>query len=427
MFNPKIEQIDAHDLQKLQLVRMQEVLSRVYAHSPLYRDKFDQAGVKPEQLRCLDDLRRFPFTCKQDLRDCWPYGTFAVPMEQIDKIHTTSGTTGKPTVIGFTKNDWNDVIEMAARGMRASTISAGDIVQNTTPYGLFFAGASTQGGAEKAGAAVIPMGPGNPEQQLFFIKNLKPTVIMGVPSFILTLANYARATGFDPASSSLKKAFLLGEPITEATMERIETAWGIKAYSGYGITEIGASGTCPERDGYHWSADIVYLEILDFESGEPVKPGEKGEAVYTTLTRQGVPLIRFRSRDIISRMESCPCGRTLPKISFIEGRLDDRTKIRGTLILPREIEEAILKISQVENYLAVVDNKGDMDILTVYVKSSKDMAKEITQRVKALTNLTPNQVIQVEEIPRGERKMKRFIDGRNPTKSDLEILNRVKK
>jgi phenylacetate-CoA ligase len=427
----QIESAPRSTIETLQLKRLKQTVALVYEKSALYRHKLKEAGVSPSDITKLADIRKLPITTKEDLRYHWPFGAFCVPVSETCRIHTTSGTTGKPVVIGFTRSDWATVVQMSGRAMNASTIGKGDIVQNTTPYGLFFAGASTHDGVTLAGGTIIPVGAGGLVQQLEILEHFKPNVIMGVPSYILGMAKALQERGLDATQMNVRKLFLLGEPLTAATLERLEAAWNAKSYSGYGITEVGVSGTCIERNGYHWPVDHTLVECISIKDGEPVGDGEEGQLVYTTITRDGVPLLRFNTSDISSiSYETCSCGRTLPKIAFLKGRLDDRTKIKGTLVYPRDIEEAVFSFKAIHNFLAVVNSdKLGLDVLIIYLETNDpELSQQVSEAVKALTNIKPLvHIVKQGVIPRGERKTKRFIDARKQNQSDLDILSLLQK
>lgn len=372
--NPKpddlepIETASRDELQALQLKRLKWSLRHAYDNVPHYREAFKDAGVHPDDLRELSDLARFPFTSKQDLRDHYPFGLNAVPMEQVVRIHASSGTTGKPTVVTYTQNDVDTWATVVARSIRASGGRAGDIVHVAYGYGLFTGGLGAHYGAEKLGCAVVPMGGGQTEKQIQLIQDFKPTIIMVTPSYLLRLGEDFERAGIDPASTSLQVGIFGAEPWTDAMRADIENRFGIDAVDIYGLSEVigpGVANECIEsKDGPVIWEDHFYPEIIDPETGDVLPDGELGELVFTSLTKEALPVIRYRTHDLTRLLP--PTSRSMRRMEKVTGRTDDMLIIRGVNVFPTQIEELVLKVPELAPYYMInvsrTDNMDKMDV-----------------------------------------------------------------
>ncbi|MGE3258966.1 MAG: phenylacetate--CoA ligase family protein [Geobacter sp.] len=429
-FNEEFETLPRAALEALQLKRLQSVVARVYANVPFYRQSFDQAGVKPEDVKSLADLQRLPFTTKQDMRDSYPYGLFAAPMEEIVRIHASSGTTGKPTVVGYTQQDISTWTDLMARSFVAAGAHKGDIIHNAYGYGLFTGGLGAHYGAEKLGASVIPISGGNTKRQIMIMQDFGSTVLTCTPSYSLYLAEEAAAEGVDIRSSKLRVGIFGAEPWSEAMRAEIEANLGLDAIDIYGLSEIMGPGVAIEcieaKQGLHIWEDHFIPEIINPETGQPVADGEKGELVITTITKQGIPLIRYRTRDITSIDRSlCICGRTHGRIARLSGRSDDMLIIRGVNVFPSQIESILVRVEGVEpHYLLIVDRKDNLDTLEVQVEVNEQMfsdeikvlqslARRIEKEIKDMLGVTSTvKLVEPKTIQRSEGKAKRVQDNR---------------
>ena len=429
-FNEEFETLPRPALEALQLKRLQAVLQRVYAHVPFYREAFNSAGIAPCDVKTLGDLERLPFTTKQNMRDSYPYGLFAVPMEEIVRIHASSGTTGKPTVVGYTRKD----IEIWAELMARSFVSAGagkdDIIHNAYGYGLFTGGLGAHYGAERLGASVIPISGGNTKRQLMIMQDFGSTVLTCTPSYALFMAEEAKAEGINFKDLRLKVGIFGAEPWSEAMRNEIETKLNLDAIDIYGLSEIMGPGVAIEcieaKCGLHIWEDHFIPEIINPDTGERVAEGERGELVITTITKQGIPLIRYRTRDITRiTYEPCLCGRTHARISRMSGRSDDMLIIRGVNVFPSQIEAILIGIEGVEpHYLLVVDRVGSLDTLEVHVEVDEQifsdevkvlqrLAKRIEKEIKDKLGITCSaRLVEPKSIQRSEGKATRVIDKR---------------
>ena len=383
----KEESLSRKGMKKLQGERLAKVCERVYASVPFYKKMFDKAKIKPAQIKSIDDIVRLPFTTKLDLRDNYPFGMFAVPMKEIVRIHASSGTTGQPTTVGYTRYDLEIWAEAMARTMTAAGTTASDIVQNAYGYGLFTGGLGAHYGAEKIGAAVIPISGGNTQKQIMLMKDFGTTVLCSTPSFCLYIYDVMKQEKIDPKSLKLKVGVFGAEPWTDAMRKEIEKLMHIKAIDIFGLSEItgpGVSFECAEaQNGLHVNEDFFYPEIIDPDTGELLPYGEEGELVITTLLKEGIPLIRYRVKDISSlNPEKCICGRTLVRMSRVRGRSDDMLIIRGVNVFPSQVEAVLLKSKVVApHYMIFVDRKGRMDEMTVHVEVTPDFIKSFTKKV----------------------------------------------
>jgi len=374
-----IEKAGLDELRTLQQKRLKATLQHAYANSPVYRRKFDAAGVHPEDCHSLDDLRKFPFTTKQDLRDSYPFGMFAVPREQCVRIHASSGTTGKPTVVGYTRNDIDMWSQVVARSIRAAGARPGELVHISYGYGLFTGGLGAHYGAERLGLTVVPFGGGQTERQVQLINDFRPDIIMVTPSYMLAIADEFERQGLDPAQSSLRLGIFGAEPWTNDMRAAIEQRMGMEAVDIYGLSEVigpGVANECVEtKDGPTIWEDHFYPEIVDPETGEPVADGELGELVFTSLTKEALPIIRYRTRDLTRLLPGT--ARTMRRMEKITGRSDDMMIVRGVNVFPTQIEELILKRAELApHYQCILTREGPLDALTVAVEARHDVSHE---------------------------------------------------
>lgn len=394
-----IETASRDELQSLQLQRLKKTLQHAYDHVPHYRAAFDAAGVHPSDCKTLADLAKFPFTTKKDLRDNYPFGMFAVPREQVVRIHASSGTTGKPTVVGYTQHDIDTWANLVARSIRASGGRPGDIVHVAYGYGLFTGGLGAHYGAERLGCTVIPMSGGQTEKQVQLITDFRPDIIMVTPSYMQVIIEEMERQGLDPRASSLKVGIFGAEPWTEAMRHDIEVRAGIDAVDIYGLSEVmgpGVANECIEaKDGPVIWEDHFYPEIIDPETGEPVADGEEGELVFTTLTKEALPVIRYRTRDLTRLLP--PTARSMRRMGKIVGRSDDMLIIRGVNVFPTQVEELVLKMPELSGqYQLVVTRSGHLDELQVLVElqpqhedASRDaVAGRLQERIKTLIGVS---------------------------------------
>ena len=388
----KEETMSREEIEAIQLTRLQETVSRVYENVPAYRAKMDAAGIKPEDVRTLADLRRLPFTTKQDMRDNYPYGLFAVPKKKLRRIHASSGTTGKPTVVGYTAADLEVWRECVARLAVAGGASEDDIAQICFGYGMFTGALGLHYGLEKVGAAIVPSSTGNTEKQLMYMKDFGTTLLVATPSYAMRIAEVAREIGIDPKKDLKVKSLVLGsELMTEAMRQELYKVWGedINLTQNYGMSELmgpGVSGECLALNGMHINEDHFIAEVINSATGEVLPPGEKGELVVPCLSKEALPLIRYRTRDITRLMyEPCPCGRTTARMENLSGRTDDMLKIRGVNVFPSQIEEVLINTEGIgPNYEIVVERKNHTDILTIRVEVE---AESMMDSYTALENL----------------------------------------
>jgi phenylacetate-CoA ligase len=422
-----IEKAPLAELRALQLKRLQSTLQHAYAHSPVYKAKFDAAGVHPDQCISLADLAKFPFTTKKDLRDNYPFGMFAVPREQCVRIHASSGTTGKPTVVGYTQNDIDMWSCMVARSLRAAGAQPGDMVHVSYGYGLFTGGLGAHYGAEKLGLTVVPFGGGQTERQAQLIMDFKPTIIMVTPSYMLAIADELEKQGIDPRSTSLRIGVFGAEPWTNDMRSAIEQRMNIKAVDIYGLSEVigpGVANECLEtQDGPTIWEDHFYPEIIDPDTGAVLPDGDIGELVFTSLTKEALPIIRYRTRDLTRLLPGT--ARTMRRMEKITGRSDDMMIVRGVNVYPSQIEELILKRSALApHYQCILSKDGPMDALTVAVEAQPNLdinAAAVKDAVAALAHDIKTFIgssAQIELRPAGgiERsagKAKRVLDLRN--------------
>jgi phenylacetate-CoA ligase len=424
---PREETLARPSLEALQLERLKQTAARVYERVPAYRKKFDAVGLKPEAIRSLADLGRLPFTTGADLRDAYPAGMLAVPLDETLRLHTSSGTTGKPKALFFSRQDVDNAAELCARCFAATGMTKRDVFQNMMTYGLFTGAFVAHYGAEKLGCLVVPVGPGNSERQLLMMRDFRTTSIHLTPSFALYFADFLEKKGIDPRKDlALKRAFVGAEPYTEETRRKIEDGLGIKVYNSYGLSEMNGPGVafeCQHQSGMHLWEDHYIMEIIDPDTGEILPAGERGELVLTTLCREAMPILRYRTRDITSiAAEPCPCGRTSRRIQRIMGRADDMLIVRGVNIYPQQIERVLMSVPKVgRNYLIILDGLDEMTIKVELAEAGFDGQLEhvvaLQEEIKALLRaeiLTKPKVDLVAPgtLPISEGKAKRVIDNR---------------
>ncbi|MEZ5824778.1 MAG: phenylacetate--CoA ligase PaaK [Geminicoccaceae bacterium] len=421
-----IEIASRDEIEALQLERLRWSLGHAFAHVPFYRKSFEEAGVHPDDLRNLADLPSFPFTTKADLRDNYPFGMFAVPRENIARIHASSGTTGKPTVVGYTRNDIEIWAEVVARSMRASGTRPGDLVHVAYGYGLFTGGLGAHYGAEKLGCTVVPVSGGMTPRQVSLITDFRPTTIMVTPSYALNILDAFRAEGIDPRECSLEVGIFGAEPWTPAMRREIEEAFDMHAVDIYGLSEVigpGVANECVEtKDGLHIWEDHFYPEIIDPVSGQPVADGETGELVFTTLTKEGMPMIRYRTRDLTRLMPGT--ARSMRRMEKITGRSDDMIILRGVNVFPTQIEEQLLATDGLSPHFQIeLVRPGRLDEMRVHVEALPDYAAEdartaagkaLSHRIKSLIGITAEILVGAPgTVKRSEGKAQRVVDNRN--------------
>ena len=429
MWEPDFETIPRSELKKLQLERLKQKVKDVYEKVPLYRTRFNEAGVSPEAIKSLEDISRLPFTSKADFRDGYPYDLLAVPLSEVVRVHASSGTTGKPIVAPYTTGDIETWATLMARTLTSAGVRKDDIMQNAYGYGLFTGGLGFHYGGEKIGAMVIPTSSGNTKRQLMLIQDLGTTVITCTPSYALILAETAREMGIDLSATRLRLAVCGAEPWTEEMRAEIEAKTGVTAIDIYGLTEImgpGVSCECQYKSGLHIWEDHFLAEIIDPATNRPLPYGEQGELVLTTLTKEALPVIRFRTRDLITlNPEPCRCGRTMVRMSKVKGRTDDMLIIRGVNVFPTQIESALLSVEGVEpHYQIIVDREGHLDAIEIWIEVSDTVfsdevrvMKELEDRVRAELNSVLGisariKLVEPQTITRTAGKAKRVIDRR---------------
>ncbi len=429
-WNKEVETMPREKLRELQLERLKKIVKYAYERVPFYRKRFDEKGIKPEDIQKLEDIRYIPFTSKADLREVYPFGMFARDLSEIVEIHSSSGTTGKPVVMGYTLRDIEVWKEVMARSLVAMGVTREDIIQIAYGYGLFTGGLGFHYGALAIGATIVPASAGNTRRQIELMKDFGTTVLCCTPSYALYLAEYARdEMGIDPSKLKLRAGSFGAEMWTEEMRKEIENRFGLKAYNVYGLTEIigpGVAHECMAQDGLHIWEDHFYPEIIDPETGEPLPEGEEGELVLTTLTKEGVPMLRFRTRDITAfKPGMCSCGRTALRIERIRGRSDDMIKVRGVMLFPYQIEKALLEVQGVEpHYQIILTRPHHLDEIEVQVEMSKetfsDEVKEIENLRRKLEKHLEETIgirikvtlVEPKSLPRSEGKAKRVIDKR---------------
>ena len=426
----KVETLSRKEIEEIQLERLKETVNRVYNNVPAYRKKMDDAKVKPEDIVTLKDLSKLPFVTKQDMRDNYPFGLFAVPKEELVRIHASSGTTGKPTVVGYTKNDIKIWTECVSRLACMGGATEKDVAQICFGYGMFTGALGLHYGLENIGATVIPSSTGNSEKQIMYMKDFGTSLLVSTPSYALRLAEVASSMGVNPKDIGIKIALLGSEMLTDAMREEVHKLWGddMLVTTNYGMSELmgpGVSGECEFMDGLHINEDMFIPEIINSETGEVLPEGEKGELVITCIKKEGIPLIRYRTKDITRlNYAPCKCGRTLCRMENLSGRSDDMLKIRGVNVFPSQIEEVILSFEELgPHYELVLEKDGYFDKLTVKVELAKetDSFKELEQltlkvrgKLKVMLGVDVKvTLVSPNTLQRFEGKAKRIVDLRS--------------
>ena len=417
------------EMRELQSERLRELVQRVYDNVPFYQKRMDEAGVKPADIKSIDDISKLPFTNKQDLRDNYPFGLFAVPMKEIVRVHASSGTTGKPTTVGYTRNDLEVWKEVVARCFTMCGIGTDDIMQVAYGYGLFTGGLGAHYGAEEVGASVIPISGGNTRRQLQLMTDYGATTLACTPSYALHLADAMAEHGYSLDDIKLKKGVFGAEPWTENMRLELEKKWGIQAFDIYGLSEVmgpGVSNDCEFHTGLHVNEDHFFPEIVHPDTKEPLPEGEEGELVFTTLTKEGIPLISYNTRDLSTlNFEKCQCGRTLVRMKKITGRSDDMLIIRGVNLFPSQIEHVLLEMGETSaHYMLYVDRQNNLDTLELQVELDES---KLTDTIKDLQNLSKRiqhalnsaiglsvkvTLVEPKTIARSEGKAVRVVDRR---------------
>lgn len=430
IWKPELECADPGDIKKLAGSRLHDIVEYIYARNPIYRKRFDAVGVKPEDIRSIDDIVRLPVTTKDDLRDTYPFGLFSVDQREVAEVHVSSGTTGNYTVVGYTKQDlalWSEVV---ARSLAAAGANPGDRLQVAFGYGLFTGGLGLHYGGLEMGLSVLPMSAGHTNRQIQLMQDMQCRVLACTPSYALHMAEEAKEAGFDFSKTTWKVGIFGAEPWSNQMRGQIEDIWGLKAHDIYGLSEITGPGVaceCTQQDGLHIWWDVFYPEVLDPETHEPVPEGEPGELVITTLTKQAIPLIRYGTRDIVTlRYDRCACGRTCPRIGRVTGRTDDMIVVRGVNVFPSQIEHTLLKIEGTQpHYQLIVDRKdGGLDDLEVMVEVEQSFFSDEISKLEALAANIRQQLfaelnvhvkvklVEPKTIERTTGKAKRVIDRR---------------
>lgn len=429
IWDTKHECMPREEIEQLQLERLQATLNRAHKNVIHYRKKFDELGVIPEDIRLLSDLTRLPFTLKEDLRRNYPYGMFAVPLREVVRIHSSSGTTTKPIVVGYTKNDIRMWSNLVARFMTAAGVTHDDLVQITFSYGLFTGAFGLHYGAEAIGASVIPMGTGNTEKQILIMQDYKSTVLVSTPSYALELADRIGQLGIDPKTLTLKIGLFGGEPWSEKMRRDIEDRLFISATDNYGLSEVigpGVAGECRCKCGMHIYEDAFIPEIIDPRTGEVLKAGQEGELVLTTLTKEAFPMIRYRTGDITSlNYDSCACGRTLVRMNRVVRRSDDMLIIRGINVYPSQMEEAIVDVAQGDTPCQiVVDRRGALDhvevlievtdkIFSLELQRQRSFLEMVKKRITSVTGIGVSvKLVEAGSLPRVDGKVSKVVDKR---------------
>ncbi len=428
-WNSEMETMNRESLKKIQGERLKSTIKRVYENVPYYAEKMKKAGITPEDINTVDDLSKLPFTYKTDLRDNYPFGTFAVPLKDVVRVHASSGTTGKQTVVGYTHNDIETWAECVARCLTNAGVGKDDIVHVAYGYGLFTGGLGLHYGAEKVGATVIPVSGGNTARQIQLLKDFEATVLCCTPSYALYLADEMVSAGLTKDDLKLRVGIFGAEPWSEEMKTQIEQRLGIKAYDIYGLSEImgpGVSMNCQWQADLHIISDHFIAEIIDPESGEVLPEGTKGELVFTCITKEALPLIRYRTRDLsILTNETCACGRTSTRMQKVTGRSDDMLIIRGVNVFPSQIESVLLKYSEVEpHYMIYVDRIDNLDIMEIQIEMNQSIFSDQIKRIESIERKLRHEIestlgintkiklVEPKSIQRSEGKAKRVVDRR---------------
>ncbi|WP_057912599.1 phenylacetate--CoA ligase family protein [Peribacillus muralis] len=436
MYNPEVETATRAEMESIQLARLKKTIRYVFEKVPYYREQFSEIGLNPADIQTLNDVTKLPFTKKQTLRDQYPFGLFAVPMEEVTRIHGSSGTSGKPTVVGYTKNDLENWATIVARGIVAAGGRKSDIFHNAYGYGLFTGGLGLHGGAEKLGVATVPISGGNTDRQITIINDFKPRGICGTPSYILNIAEKMEEMGIDPDNNGLEYGIFGAEPWSEEMRATLEKKLKLKAVDIYGLSEIMGPGVAIEcheaQNGLHIAEDHFLVEVINPNTLERVEDGEDGELVFTSLTKEALPIIRYRTGDIASiTREPCTCGRTTTRMTRVKGRTDDMIIVRGVNVFPSEIERVLFQMEGiVPHYQIHRVKKGQMDSVELHIELESGLYQEIggdlahdhvgelkrrlLQQMKSTCLVTMDIVVNIpKSIPRSEGKAIRVVDKRN--------------
>jgi phenylacetate-CoA ligase len=430
IWNPEAETMPRSDVLQLQLERLQAAVNRAYKNVAFYRRKFDELDIVPEQIQSLEDLQRLPLTTKDDLREAYPYGMFGVPLREVVRIHASSGTTGRPTVCGYTRRDLQTWSELVARVMTAAGVTRDDVVQICFGYGLFTGAFGLHYGAELIGASVIPASSGNTERQIMLMQDFRTTALVGTPTYALRITEVMDEMHVTPSELSLRVGLFGAEPWSERTRETLQSRLGIRATDNYGLSEVmgpGVSGECEQNEGLHINEDHFIAEVIDPGTGAPLPPGGEGELVLTTLTKEALPLMRYRTRDV-TRLDPapCACGRTLMRMARVQARTDDMLIVRGVNVYPSQIEGVLAEIEGLEpHYQIVLDRVRALDEMEVWVEvpaelfqggvgSLRQMEERIGERMRSVLGLSPKiRLVEPRSLERFEGKARRVIDKRN--------------
>ena len=429
MWEPQYEKLPREELERLQLERLQQQVKYVFDKVPFYHSKFQELGIAPDDIKSLDDIVKLPFTSKSDFRDNYPYGLMAVPLTEVVRLHASSGTTGKPIIAFYNAKDIDTWANLMARTLVSAGVHKGDIIQNVHGYGLFTGGLGVHYGGERLGATVIPASTGNTKRQIMLIQDLGTTVTFGTPSYTLNLADVAQEMGIDLRSTQLRHSMCGAEPWSEKMRSEIETKAGLTAIDIYGLTEVMGPGVgieCQYKKGMHIWEDHFLTEIVDPATGQPLPYGQQGELVLTTLTKEALPVIRFRTRDlVILYPETCQCGRTMVRMSKVQGRTDDMLIIRGVNVFPTQIESVLLSVEGVEpHYQIIVDRQRRLDDIEILVEVSEavfsdkirgleKLEEELRAEMDSILGISAKiKLVEPKTIARTEGKAKRVIDRR---------------
>ena len=430
IWNPDYECLLREKLREIQEQRLQWVVKWVYEQVPFYRKRFEESGVRPRDIKKLEDIVKLPFTTKDDLRENYPYGLFAVPLDRVVRIHSSSGTTGKPVVVGYTRGDLNTWAELTARIATAGGVTPSDVCQISFGYGLFTGGFGLHYGVERIGASVVPISAGNTERQIMIMKDFKTTALICTPSYELYIAEVGKEMGVDFSELPLRLGLFGAEPWSEGMRKEIEERLGISATDNYGLTEVmgpGVSGECEVKNGLHINEDHFLVEVVNPQTGEPLPPGEIGELVFTSLTKEAFPIIRYRTRDLSYLIdEPCPCGRTLIRMAKVRGRTDDMVVVRGVNVFPSQVEAVLTEIEGVEpHFQIIVDRKKALDVMEVWVEVSEEIfpdamrklvefEKKVEERLQSVLGVKAKvKLVEPKTFARTAGKAKRVIDRRD--------------
>ena len=429
IWNERFECMSRDEMRQVQGEKLKKIVAHAYKNSPFYKARFDEHGVRPEDIRSIDDIVKLPFTIKKDLRDNYPFGLMAVPMSDIIRLHASSGTTGKPIVVGYTRKDLDNWSEAVARCFTAFGLGKDDLVQISYGYGLFTGGLGAHDGVQKIGGTVIPTSSGNTQKQIQLMQDFGTTAIACTPSYAMYMAEEIHKQGINVNSLKLRVGIFGAEPWTAEMRRELQDKLGIKAYDIYGLTEIsgpGVGGECECQNGTHIWEDLYYPEIIDPITLQPVEPGQKGELVFTTLDKWGMPMIRYRTRDLTYlNYDKCDCGRTCVRMGKILGRSDDMMIIRGVNVFPSQIESILLEFPEYEPYFLIeVDRVNNTDTFDIQVEVKPEfytdqinqlvkLRQRLTSRIQSVVGIQPNiRIVQPNTIERSTGKAKRAIDHR---------------